>query len=67
MGIHHGLEKIRIESNVEIACITKTNDQSQPIEVLDTGLEIICSEASLEIVKANCLGLLDALVMVPIA
>ena len=67
MGIDHGLEKIRMEPNVDIECITKTNDQSQPMESLDTGFEIICSEASLEIVKANCFGLLDALVIVPIA
>jgi hypothetical protein len=67
LGINTGLEKILMEPNTDIECITKPFDQNQRLGSIDTGIQIVCPETSLDIVKAKCFGLLDASVIVPIA
>lgn len=66
VGVNDGLNKIRLETNADIRCINKKNNSNQQLESVMTGLEINCSETSLEMVKAKCFGLLDVSVIFPI-
>lgn len=66
MGISNGLEKIRMEPGGDIICIAKNYGQNDELQSIKNGIEIVCPEISLDVIRAKCFGLLDASVIFPI-